>query len=107
MLIVEKKYFDRIQPDDQVIVREVMERVYQKFEKQGNADNEKAYQALLKDGMKSVSPNPGQVGEWQLAIRESNHQLAAEDVVEIKLLNEIECYVRAYRSNDLDKDCHQ
>lgn len=107
MLIVEKKYFDRIQPDDQVIVREVMERVYQEFEKQGNADNEKAYQALLKDGMKSVSPNPDQVGKWQLAIQESNHQLAAEGVVEIKLLNEIECYVSAYRSNDLDKDCHQ
>ncbi len=107
MLIVEKKYFDRIQPDDQVIVREVMERVYQEFEIQGNADNEKAFQALLKDGMESVSPKPEQVDEWQLAIHESNHKLAAEDVVDINMLNEIECYVKAYRSNDLDKDCHQ
>ncbi|NOR18633.1 MAG: C4-dicarboxylate ABC transporter, partial [Xanthomonadales bacterium] len=107
MLVIEKKYFDRIQPEDQVIVREVMERVYRVFEKQGNEDNAKAYQALLKDGMKSVTPDAGQVIEWQQAIRASNHQLAAEGVVDPELLAEIECYVAAYRAHDLDKDCQQ
>ena len=107
MLIVEKKYFDRIQPDDQLIVREVMERVYQGFEKQGNTDNAKAYQALLKDGMESVSPNPEQVVEWQQAIRNSNYKLATEGVIDIDLLNEVECLVQAYRSNDPDKVCKQ
>jgi TRAP-type C4-dicarboxylate transport system substrate-binding protein len=107
MLVVEKKYFDRIQADDQLIVREVMERVYQRFEKQGNEDNEKVYQALLKDGMKSVTPDPKQVAAWHLAIRESNHSLAADGVIDPKLLNELECYVAAYRANDQDKDCRQ
>ena len=107
MLVVEKKYFDRIQPEDQLIVREVMERVYQLFEKQGNEDNAKAYQALLKDGMKAVTPDPAQVQEWGLAIQKSNHQLAADGIIDIKLLNELECYVTAYRSNDQDKDCQQ
>ena len=107
MLVIDKKYFDRIQADDQAIVREVMERVYQGFEKQGNEDNSKAYQALLKDGIESVTPDASQVIEWQQAIQESNHQLAAEGIVDIALLTEIECYVAAYRANDQDKDCQQ
>lgn len=107
MLIIEKKYFDRIQPDDQIIVREVMERVYEVFEKQGNEDNAKAYQALLKDGMKSVTPDAAQVKKWQLAIQESNRKLAADGVVDSKLLTEIECHVEAYRANNPDKDCQQ
>jgi TRAP-type C4-dicarboxylate transport system substrate-binding protein len=107
MLVIEKKYFDRIQADDQAIVREVMERVYRGFEEQGNEDNEKAYQALLKDGMKSVTPDASQVLEWQQAIEASNHQLAADGVIDSKLLSEVECYVAAYRADNMDKDCQQ
>lgn len=107
MLVIEKKYFDRIQPDDQLIVREVMERVYQGFEKQGNEDNTSAYQALLKDGMKSVTPDTTQVAKWQQAIQVSNHQLAADGIIDSQLLSEIECYVAAYRANDQDPDCQQ
>jgi len=42
MLVVEKKAFDRLQPGDQAIVREVMERVYLGFDEQGDADNKAA-----------------------------------------------------------------
>ncbi len=63
MMIIEKKYFDRLAPADQAIVREVMERVYLGFEEQGNEDNKQAYKALLADGMKSVTPNQDQIEE--------------------------------------------
>lgn len=107
MLVIEKKYFDRIKREDQAIVREVMERVYLLFEQQGNEDNETAYQALLNDGMKSVTPDPDQVEMWHKAIQQSNHKLAVDGVIDIKLLNEIECYVTAYRTNSTGKDCQQ
>jgi TRAP-type C4-dicarboxylate transport system substrate-binding protein len=107
ILIVDKKYFDRIQADDQLVVREVMERVYRGFELQGNEDNEKAYQALLDDGMKSVTPDQGQIPQWHAAVRESNHELARQGVVDIGLLNEIECHVAAFRAGETIKDCTQ
>ncbi len=105
MMIIDKKYFDRIAPADQVIVREVMERVYLGFEEQGNEDNKLAYKALLADGMKSVIPNQDQVQEWHGAVEASNHQLAAENVIDADLLSEIECYVAAYRAGNPEKDC--
>ena len=105
MLVVEKKYFDRISPADQTIVREVMEQVYLGFEQQGNEDNKNAYKALLDDGMTSVAPNLSQIQEWHSAIEASNHKLAAEDVIDADLLAEIECYVAAYRAGNPEKDC--
>jgi len=105
MLIIEKKYFDRIQPADQAVVREVMEKIYRGFDQQGDEDNEKAYAALLGDGIKAVTPDPGQVPEWHRVIQETNHRLAEDGVIDAGLLNEIECHVAAYRADDLTKDC--
>ena len=105
MMVIEKKYFDRIAPADQAIVREVMERVYVGFEQQGNEDNIEAYKALLDNGMTSVTPNQSQIHEWQGAVEASNHKLAAEGVIDADLLSEIECYVTAYRAGNQEKDC--
>ena len=107
MLVIDKKYFNKIKPDDQAIVREVMERVYLGFDQEGNEDNEKAYAALLADGMKAVKPDQGQVPQWHKAVQTSNRELAKADIIDIKLLDEIECYVSAYRAGDLEKDCTQ
>lgn len=107
MLIVEKKTFDRLQPEDQAVVREVMERVYLGYDQQGDADNKAAYKALLEDGMKSVEPDEGQLDDWYRRVQESNHKLAGEGVVSVKLLSELECYVSTYRAGDLEKNCTQ
>ncbi len=107
IMIVDKKVFNRLLPADQAIVREVMERVYQGFDAQGDADNKAAYKALLDDGMKSVNPDQGQIQAWHQAVEESNHRLASEGVVSAALLTELECYVDAFRAGDTEKDCSQ
>jgi TRAP-type C4-dicarboxylate transport system substrate-binding protein len=107
MLVVERKVFDRLQPADQAIVREVMERVYLGFDEQGDADNKAAYAALLEDGMKSVKPDMEQLDGWYRNVQQSNHKLAGEGVVSIELLTELECYVATYRAGDTEKDCTQ
>ncbi len=105
ILIIEKKVFDRLQPGDQAIVREVMERIYLKFDQEGDAQNLAAHQALLDDGIKSVTPDVGQLSTWHSAVQESNHKLASEGVVSEQLLTELECHVDAFRSGDTGKDC--
>jgi len=107
MIAIERKYFDRIQADDQVIVREVMERIYQEFDQQGNSDNQKAYKALIDNGMKPVAPDRGQVPEWRNAVQKSNRRLASEGVIDIRLLNELECYLDGFRAGNLAIDCTQ
>ncbi len=107
ILAIQKKYFDRIQPDDQLVVREVMEKIYREFDTQGNKDDEQAYAALIDDGMRAVTPDQGQVAMWQKVVQESNRRLANEGMVDVALLNELECYVSAFRSGETAKDCSQ
>ena len=105
MLVIEKKVFDRVKPEDQVVIRDVMERVYRGFDEQGNADNTKAFKALVDDGVKVVIPPQDQIGDWRNAVQESNQKLAQQGAVDVALLNEINCYVTAYRAGTPDKDC--
>jgi len=105
MLVIEKKVFNRLQTGDQAIVREVMERVYVGFDEQGDADNKAAYQALLDDGMTTVKPDEGQLDTWHRNVQVSNHKLAGEGFVSVELLVEIECYISAFRSGNLEENC--
>ncbi len=104
-LVIEKKYFDRLQPADQQVFREVMEEVYRGMDKQGTIDNEEAYKALIDDGLVPVAPDQGQFGVWREIVNKSNHELAEEGVIDVNLLLEAECYIAAYRAGELEKDC--
>lgn len=107
MIAIDKKYFDRIQPADQVIVREVMEKIYKDFDRQDNEENQKAYKALIDNGMTPVTPDQGQVPEWRNAVQASNRRLADDGVIDVRLLDELECYLGGFRAGNQAKDCNQ
>ena len=107
MIAVDKKYFDRIQPADQKIVREVMEKIYEEFDRMGIEDNKKAYKALIDNGMTEVTPDKDQLPEWRKVIYESNHRLANEGAIDVRLLNELECHLAGFRAGNLSKTCTQ
>lgn len=107
MIAIDKKYFNRIQAADQLIVREVMERIYMDFDRQGNEDNQNAYKALIDSGMTAVTPELGQLPEWRAIIQKSNRRLANEGELDIRLLDELECYVTGYRAGNQAIDCTQ
>jgi len=105
MIAIEKKYFERIQTADQAIVREVMEGIYQGFDRQGNEDNKKAYTALIDNGMKAVTPDQGQIPEWRKAIQASNRRLSDEGAIDAQLLDEVDCYLAGFRAGNQATDC--
>ena len=107
MIAIDKKYFDRIQPADQLIVREVMERIYEEFDRQGNEDNINAYKALVDNGMKPVTPDQGQLPQWRNVIQTSNRKLAKAGALDIRLLDELDCYLSGFRAGDMAKLCTQ
>jgi TRAP-type C4-dicarboxylate transport system substrate-binding protein len=105
MIAIDKKYFDRIQPGDQTIVREVMEKIYQGFDRQGNDDNEKALRALVDSGMTPVTPDQGQIPEWRKAVQAANRRLADAGTIDVRLLDELECYLDGMRAGNPGKVC--
>jgi hypothetical protein len=55
--------------------------------------------------MKAVTPEQEEIPKWHSIIQETNHRLAKEGVIDVRLLYEIECYVAAHRADDLTRDC--
>jgi TRAP-type C4-dicarboxylate transport system substrate-binding protein len=99
-LLIDKKVFGRIQPADQAIVREVMERIYRQFNQNAISDNENAMQALRESGLEIVSPDPGEVASWREIVNRSHREQALKGVIDPVLLDEIQKSLDVYRNGD-------
>jgi TRAP-type C4-dicarboxylate transport system substrate-binding protein len=96
-LLIDKRAFSRISPEDQQVVREVMEGIYRKFDENGVTDNREALQALLDNGLTMVSPDLAEVAEWRSKVSESQQALAGDGLVDPELLGRMNSLVEEYR----------
>jgi TRAP-type C4-dicarboxylate transport system substrate-binding protein len=98
-MLIDKKAFSRLDPADQEIVREVLEKVYRQFDKNGKSDYENALQALLESGLEMVSTDPADVSQWREIVYQSHLNLADEGVFDIELLKQMRNLLDEFRSN--------
>jgi len=96
-LLVDRKAFARIAPKDQEVVREVMEGIYRKFDRNGVIDNDAALQALLESGLQMVEPNAAEVSQWREIVNRSHRELAGEGVFDAALLDRMQTLLDDYR----------
>jgi len=99
-LLIDRKAFSRIKPEDQQVVREVMEGIYRKFDQNGVRDNAQAMQALLDNGLQLVEPDPSEVAQWRRIVNQSHRQLGEEGVFDLPLLDRIEALLEDYRHSE-------
>ena len=99
-LLIERRAFDRLSPQDQVTVREVMERIYRKLDRDSIADNANAMKALLESGLQLVKPDESEVRSWRQIVIRSHRQQAREDVFDEALLDELQDLLNEYRSGE-------
>lgn len=98
-LLIDKRAFNKISPADQLIVREVMEGIYRKFDQNGVTENSAALVALLDNGLSMVLPVDGQIGEWRGIVNQSAQSLADKDTFDGSLLDEMQTLIRTYRND--------
>jgi TRAP-type C4-dicarboxylate transport system substrate-binding protein len=100
-MVVDKKMFDKIDPEDRAIVKDVISRMYARFDATGTADNEEAFQALLNSGIKKVVPNDAEVEEIWATMSRANRDLANEGIISIDLYNAMLQYRDEYRNSQV------
>jgi TRAP-type C4-dicarboxylate transport system substrate-binding protein len=98
VLVVEKKAFDSVDAADQAIVREVMGRIYDEFDRQNLVDNEGALEAMVANGIEVVEPADGVLDAWRGRIAELNDQLVADGALTGALWQEMQALLTEYRS---------
>ena len=97
-MAVDKRAFEKISDADQAIVREVMGRTYENFDKTNLVDNRGARDALLNTGIKTVSVAPEEYEKVRRILMKLNLDLANQGHFDKALFDELLKYVSEYRS---------
>jgi len=96
-MAVDKKAFDKISPEDQAIVREVMGRIYENFDKMNLVDNDAAFEALVNSGIEAVELDEEEFTRTRKVLLASNRQLGEQGKFTLELYDELMRYLDEYR----------
>jgi len=97
-LAIDKRAFSRLSQADQAVVDEVMNRVYENFDRVNQADNEEALAALANTGVDFVEPAAGAIDRWREPVMAANRSLAEEGYLSPELLEEVLALLAEYRA---------
>ena len=100
-MIVTKRAFDRISDADQAIVREVLGRVYQEFDRENRRDNIRAAEALRDQGL-VFHPLTDDVAVWREILEPVFLRLANQGVFSLERYLRIRDLLEAYRAERAD-----
>jgi len=79
IMAIDARVFDRIDPGDQRIVREVMTEVMSSLDAAARDDNAEALRAMFDVGIESVSVDAADLGAWRAAVQSIFPELKARD----------------------------
>ena len=99
-MAIDKRAFDKISPGDQAIVRDVMTKTYQNFDKVNLIDNKGARDALLNTGIKSVSFDDEEFNEIRKLLAASSRRQGEDGAFQIELYDEMLGHISEYRSKE-------
>ncbi len=100
MLVIDKRAFSRLNPEDQVIVREVLEKRVVKLNKQNRQDNRKAKQALSNHGITFVRPSPQELDNLRLIAAEATRRLADKKLYTPSVLEALKLNLSTYQKQN-------
>jgi len=98
-LAVNKRTFERLTADDQVVVRDVLEAVYRDIDSKAAQESKNAMDALTKIGIKEVDPAEGQFAELLETMNELNHGMAHEGIFPLVLFDEMQAHLKHFRNS--------
>jgi TRAP-type C4-dicarboxylate transport system substrate-binding protein len=96
-MAIDKRAFGKLSEADQQVVRDVMQKTYEGFDRANLEDNREARDALLNAGIESVSFDAEEVARLREKLLESNKRLGAQGAFNMALYEEMLGYVEEYR----------
>ena len=97
-MAIDKKTFDKISEDDKAVVREVMSATYKNFNEVNLEDNQQAFDALIKSGIKEVEFDKDEFVKVRQLLLESNLRLGEKGAFSLDLYKEMLGHIKDYRS---------
>jgi len=98
VMVLNKKAFDKIKPEDQAIVREVMGHISAQMDELNRKDNEAAMQAMRTQGITFIEPKPEAVAELTKLVETANKNLIETGGVPPDLVQTLEKHLQEFRA---------
>lgn len=94
LLAIDRKAFNKMQPEDQAIVREVLGQVFKEMDQQDRVDNDNARQALQQQGIQLVAVPPEKSKEWEEIAKKATERIQAESKMSDQALSDIKKHLK-------------
>ena len=100
-MAIDKKTFDKISAEDQLIIRDVMGNMYQNFDEVNITDNRAAFASLVKSGIENVEFDAVEFEKTRDLLLASNMKLGNAGAFSVELYEEMLRYIEQYRSEQV------
>ena len=104
VMAVDRKVFEKISPANQMIVREVMERVFKDIDRENRKDNVKALQVLRKQGVQFMKPSSEELKQWYASASKILKQMVIAGRLSEGIVQILEKNINDYRSGRFNAD---
>lgn len=99
LLAIQKAAFDKINPADQIIVKNEINRVFKLLTELNRGDNHEATAALKSQGIKFVKPNKEELARWKSLSAESVENMVRKGTLSQVKINEVRQHLSDFRKN--------
>ncbi|MGM0595312.1 MAG: TRAP transporter substrate-binding protein DctP [Pseudomonadota bacterium] len=97
-LVLKRRTFERLNPADQTLVREVMGEVFERLNHQTREDNREALEALRGQGIGFVESSPEEIAQWRQVVGKAMQRLIREGLFDSALYDQVQELLKNYRS---------
>jgi TRAP-type C4-dicarboxylate transport system substrate-binding protein len=98
-LAIQKKAFDKLEAEDQVIVREEVDRVFKRMDILNRADNKSAAEALRNQGIEFIKPSEEEVNRWKALSAKSIENMISNGRVSQAMFDEVNRHLTDFRNS--------
>ena len=98
VLVLNEKDFEKLKPEDQQIVRQVMGGISAQMDELNRKDNTAALQAMRDQGITFIEPKPEAVAELKRLVETANKNLIESGGVPPDLVQTLDNYLQEFRS---------
>lgn len=95
VLIIKRKVFERLRPEDQAVLREVLEAAFRRLNHINREENAQARQALMEQGIRFVAPAAEEQARWYDLVTRA---VVAEDLFSPAVLQTFQKHLHDFRA---------